>query len=209
MPIKKNGMPFEAYPGPNKDDDGQKLLFAKPARGRRMTLTDLENYCTMGYAVRNGDLSRVFQIFIDVASKFMSQGYTIETPVGLFEPKLAMKRPVVNPDDVRHDDVEFDGIQFRVSKSFKKKVKLQLGSDGFRYVRKPSSTRLMANEEHLQKALQKSINVNNGYTTVADFAYYSGLTVYSARKILNKWCYGEHPRLKTMSYGRTTVYIEV
>ena len=66
MPIKKNGMPFEAYPGPNKDDDGQKLLFAKPARGRRMTLTDLENYCTMGYAVRNGDLSRVFQIFIEV-----------------------------------------------------------------------------------------------------------------------------------------------
>ena len=54
MPIKKNGMPFEAYPRPNKDDDGQKLLFARPARGRRMALTDLENYCAVGYAIRNG-----------------------------------------------------------------------------------------------------------------------------------------------------------
>ena len=208
MPKKKNGMPFEAYPGPNKDDNGQKLLFVRPARGRRMTLAELENFCAVGYAIRKGDINRALQAFIDAASDFMSQGYTIETPIGVFEPKLAMKRPVVDPDDVQHDDVEFDGIQFRVSKEFKKEVKRHLGSDGFRYVRKPSSTRLLANEEHLLKALQKSLDANKGYTTVADFVYYSGLTTYSARKRLNKWSYGEHPRLKTMTYGRTTVYVE-
>lgn len=209
MPIKKVGMPFEAYPGPNKDENGQKLLFARPARGKRMSMEELERFCVGSYAVRNGDLERAFQVFIDATAWFMSQGYTIETPIGIFEPKLAMKRAIANPDDVHHDDVEFDSIQIRVAKSFKKKVKQKIGSDGFRYVRKPSSSRLMANEEHLLKALQKSIKANNGYTTVASFAHYSGLTDYSARKKLAKWCHGDQAYLKSTRYGRTTIYTEI
>ena len=174
-----------------------------------MTLRDLEDYCSIGYSLRKSEMTRVFQIFEDVAAKFMSQGYTIETPIGNFEPKLEMKRQISNPDDVQHDDVQLDGIQFRVTKSFKKSLKSEIGSDGFRYLRKPLSSRLMVKEAHLLKSLQKSIDSNNGYATVATFAFYSGLTDYSARKILDHWCYGNEPRLKRSKYGRVTIYKKV
>lgn len=206
MPVKKVGMPFEAYPGPQKGKDGQNALFVRPKSGLRMTMADLENYCSIGYSLRKGEMTRVFQTFAEVASQFMSRGYTIETPIGIFEPKLEMKRRVTNPDEVSHNDVQLEGIQVRVSKSFKKALKQEIGSDGFRYVRKPSSSRLMKNDEHLLKALDKSLQANYGHTTVASFAFHSGLTDYSARKRLNMWCNGEKPLLKSTSFGRTTIY---
>ena len=206
MPRKTHGMPFETYPSPQKGDDGQNTLFARPRSGLRMTIDELEKYCSTGYSLRKGEMTRVFLTFEEVASKFMSQGYTIETPIGTFEPKLEMKRKVTNPDEVKHDDVQLEGIQVRVAKSFKKALKANIGSDGFRYTRRPSSKRLLTNDEHLLKALEKSINVHRGYTTVASFAFHSGLTDYSARKKLEKWCYGETPFLKKESFGRTTIY---
>lgn len=206
MPRKTNGMPFETYPGPQKGDDGENALFARPRSGLRITMDELEKYCSTGYSLRKGEMTRVFQTFEEVASRFMSEGYTIETPIGIFEPKLEMKRRVTNPDEVKHDDVQLEGIQVRVAKSFKKALKKNIGSDGFRYVRKPSSKRLLANDEHLLKALEKSINMHKGYTTVASFAFHSGLTAYSARKKLNKWCYGEQPLLRMENFGRTTIY---
>lgn len=209
MPRKTNGLPFETYPSPNKDENGQNLLFAKPARNRKMTLEELETFCAETYSLRNGEMARAFQAFIKGTSRFMSQGYTIETPIGIFEPKLAMKRQITNPDEVTHDDVEFDGIQFKASKTFKKEVKMKIGDDGYRYVRKTQSNRLITNEEQLLKALEKSIKANNGHTTVASFVQYSGLTDYSARKVLSHWCYGRSPRLKAAIYGRTTIYTKV
>lgn len=171
-----------------------------------MTMDELEKYCSTGYSLRKGEMTRVFLTFEEVASRFMSQGYTIETPIGTFEPKLEMKRKVTNPDEVKHDDVQLEGIQVRVAKSFKKALKANIGSDGFRYTRRPSSKRLLTNDEYLLKALEKSIHVHRGYTTVASFAFHSGLTDYSARKKLEKWCYGETPFLKKESFGRTTIY---
>lgn len=209
MPIKKVGMPFEIYPGPKEGDDGQKILFAKPKSGLKITLKDIEDYCSIGYAIRKGDMARIFQTFEDVATRFMSQGYTIETPIGTFEPKLDMKRQVTNPDEVHHDDVQLEGIQFRASKSFKKTLTEKIGSDGFRYMRKPSTTRLIANEKHLLQALKKSLEANNGYTNAASFAQYSGLTIYSARIKLSKWCYGKNPLLKSAKFGRATIYTEI
>ena len=208
MPVKKTGMPFEVYSGPNKDENGQNLLYARPARGRRMTLAELENFSSESYAMRNGELSRAFQVFISAAARFMSQGYSIETPIGVFEPKLTMKRPVADPDDVQHNDVEFDGIQIRTSKMLHKAVDDKLSFDGFRYVRKPLSARLLKNEEHLLKALQKSISDNGGYTTASSFAAHSGLTVYSAKKRLDKWCRGEEPLLRKTTYGRSTIFMK-
>lgn len=209
MPHKTNGMPFETYPSPNKDENGQSLLFAKPARSRKMTLDELEGFCADAFSIRNGEMTRALQAFMKGASRFMSQGYTIETPIGTFEPKLTMKRPIANPDEVTHDDVQFDSILFRPSKTFKKTMKYTIGSDGFRYIRKTPTNRLIANEAQLLQALQKSLDANNGNTTVGSFAYYSGLTKYSARKTLNHWCYGKNPILKTMYYGRTTIYSKI
>ena len=206
MPIKKVGMPFEVHPSPKKGDDGKNALYAKLRSGRRMTLMDLENYCSTGYSLRKGDMTRVFQTFEDVAAKFLSQGYTIETPIGVFEPKLEMKRRITNPDEVHHDDVQLEGIQFRAAKSFKKELKSEMGSEGFRYIRKPSSSSLKNNEKFLLQALQKSIDDNQGYTTISSFVAYSGLTDYSARKVLHHWCHGEKPLLKRSKYGHAFVY---
>lgn len=209
MPKKKNGMPFETYPSPQKDEKGQKVLFARAARNRKITLDELEGFCANSYSIRNGEMTRALQAFMKGASQFMSNGYTIETPIGTFEPKLTMKRQVTNPDEVTHDDVQFDNIQFRASKAFKKTMKSAIGSDGYCYVHTPHSSRLLANEEHLLKALQKSIDANNGHTTVSSFARHSGLTDYSARKQLPRWCCGDKPLLKSERYGWTNIYTKV
>ena len=206
MPHKTNGMPFETYPSPRKDENGQKVLFAKPVRNRKITLDELEGFCASSYSIRNGEMTRALQAFMKGASQFMSKGYTIETPIGIFEPKLTMKRRVTNPDEVTHDDVQFDNIQFRSSRTFKKTMKYAIGSDGYRYVRKTHSSRLLANEAQLLKALQKSIDANNGHTTVSSFSYYSGLTDYSARKILTHWCCGDKPLLKSERFGWANIY---
>jgi hypothetical protein len=80
--------------------------------------------------------------------------------------------------------------------------------DGFRYVRKPQSNRLLNNQQHLEKALQQCIK-EHGYATVASFAAHSGLTDHSARRQLDKWCYGDNPKLQFSRFGRIHIYTEI
>ena len=209
MPRKKNGMPFEAHPTPQKDVNGESLLYVTPQSGLKRSLHDLESYFGDRYSLRKGDMARVFDAFMDAAPQWMAEGFRIETPIGTFSAKIELKRDITNPDDIKHDDVEPKGIDFRPSKQFEKELKINIGSDGFRYVRKPTSSRIMNNIQHLEEALRKSIKANNGYTTVASFALYSHLTEYSARKQLDHWCYGDNPKLKMSCISHAHIYTEI
>ena len=208
MPRKKTGLPFEAHPSPKVAENGEKLLYVKPLSGMVRTLDEFERWFKDKYSFRQGDATRVFDAMLDGGPEWLAQGYRIETPIGTFAPKLRLKRQVTNPDDIRHDDVELEGIEFLPSKSFTKNLMHAIASDGFRYVRKPQSSRLLNNEQHLEKALQKCIG-ELGYATVASFAFHSGLTDYSARRQLDRWCYGNCPKLQMSRFGRIHIYTEI
>lgn len=202
-------MPFEAHPSPMKDENGKNLLYVKPQSGLKMTLEDVEAWCLGRNALRNGDMQRIFDAFQDGAGYWMSRGFRIETPIGTFAPKIGMKRKETDPDNIKHDDVELLGIDYQASKTFEKDLKYQIGTDGFRYVRVPVSSRIMNNLEHLEKALQESLKANNGYTTVRSFSYYSSLTEHSARKQLDHWCSGNNPRLQRTRVSHAIIYTEI
>lgn len=105
-----------------------------------------------------------------------------------------------------HNDVEFKGIEFKPSAEFTNELKKKVAREGFRYVHKTDSSVLMANEAFMEQALRKSINAEGGYTTVASFQFYSGLTKYSAAKKLWRWCIGDSPRLKERRLGHSIIY---
>jgi len=209
MPRKKEGMPFESHPSPMKAENGEPVLYVKPKSGLKISLDDLEKWCLGRNAIRNGDMTRVFDAFIDGAVFWMSRGYRIDTPLGTFAPKIGLKRKVTDPDDVKHDDVELKGIEYQSVKPFEKELKIAIGADGFRYVRRPVSSRIMKNKEHLEKALQESLKANNGYTSVSSFSYYSGLSEHSARKQLDHWCYGNSARLQRSRVSHAIIYTEI
>ncbi len=100
------------------------------------------------FSLRQGDMNRVFKAMLDGAPEWFAAGYRIETPIGTFSPKLKLKRQVTDTDDISHDDVELDGIEFQPSKSFIKNMEYAVVRDGFRYVRKPQSNRLLNNQQH-------------------------------------------------------------
>lgn len=207
MPRKTTGMPFEAHPSPKNAENGEKLLYVKPQSGLVRTLDEFDIWFKDKYSLRRGDAARVFEAMLDGAPEWLAMGYRIETPIGTFAPKLRLKRQVTNPDDIHHDDVELEGIEFLPTKSFMKNLKCAIGSD-FRYVRKPQANQLLNNQQHLEKALQKCIQ-EYGYATVASFAAHSGLTDHSARKQLNKWCRSDIPKLQMSRFGKIHIYTEV
>ena len=208
MPRKKTGMPFEAHPSPKVTENGEKLLYVKPQSGLVRTLSEFEMWFHDKFSLRQGDMNRVFEAMLDGAPEWFAAGYRIETPIGTFSPKLKLKRQVTDPDDISHDDVELDGIEFQPSKSFIKNMEYAVVRDGFRYVRKPQSNRLLNNQQHLEKALQQCIK-EHGYATVASFAAHSGLTDHSARRQLDKWGYGDNPKLQFSRFGRIHIYTEI
>ena len=148
MPRKKTGMPFEAHPSPKVAENGEKLLYVKTLSGLVRTLSEFEMWFHDKFSLRQGDMNRVFKAMLDGAPEWFAAGYRIETPIGTFSPKLKLKRQVTDTDDISHDDVELDGIEFQPSKSFIKNMEYAVVRDGFRYVRKPQSNRLLNNQQH-------------------------------------------------------------
>ena len=79
-------------------------------------------------------------------------------------------------------------------------------TDGFNKVDNPNVQELMANPNHLDEALRKSLA--RGDTTVTDFAFHAQLTKYSARKQLEAWTKGDNPRLIRTRMGQQYIYTE-
>ena len=208
MPRKTCGMPFEVHPSPHKNSEGKNVLYARPLSGQKLTLKQVDDYCASHSYLRQGELTRTFPSFIDAMGHWLAQGYRIETPLGTFEPKVKLRRELTDPELVKHDDAVFDGIDYHSSADFERQVSKWIDR-GYRYVQTPQSAALKDDEPGLAMALRQSIDRNKGYTTVADYARASGLTKYSARQQLNKWCQGQNPKLMRSWLGRTMVYTEI
>ena len=207
MPRKTNGMPFEIHHSPKKTKDGRNILYVRPRSNQKITMEQLDDYCAQHYALRPGELTRAFRAFIQATGYYLSEGYRIETLIGSFAPKIGLKRELTNPDEVKTYDVQFEGIEYKSVKEFEKSVLSWL--DGFRRVNNPNVQQLMADESHMNKALQENLKRYNGYVTTRSFAYSAGITYYSARKQLDAWCQGENPRLLKTKRGQEYIYTEL
>ena len=206
MPRKTEGLPFEVHRSPKTEEDGSVLLYATPQSNRTKDFNELEGWLQVSNAVRAGELQRSFDAFMSDCMRWLSKGYRVQTPIGVFSLKLGMKRKVTNPREVRHDDVEFKGIEFRPSAEFTNGVKRKVGLEGFRYVHKADSTLLAANEDAMLKALYKSIDAEGGYTTVTRFMSCSGLSKYAATRKLRQWCRSGSCLLRERKLGHSVIF---
>ena len=207
MPRKTNGMPFEIHPSPKKAENGKNLLYVRPRSRQKITMEQLDDYCANHYALRPGELTRAFQAFIEATGYYLSEGYRVETLIGSFAPKIGLRRELTDPDEVKTTDVLFEGIEYKSVKEYEKSVLSNLR--GFRRANNPNVQQLMADEDHLNKALQANLERYHGYVTARSFAHSANITYYSARKQLDKWCEGEHPRLLKTKRGQEYIYTEI
>ena len=207
MPRKTNGMPFEIHPSPKKAENGKNILYVRPRSRQKITMEQLDDYCANHYALRPGELTRAFQAFIEATGYYLSEGYRVETLIGTFAPKIGLKRELTDPDEVKTTDVLFEGIEYKSVKEYEKSVLSNLR--GFRRANNPNVQQLMADEDHLNKALQANLERYHGYVTARSFAHSANITYYSARKQLDKWCEGEHPRLLKTKQGQEYIYTEI
>ena len=207
MPRKKGGLPYEVHPTPAKGKDGKNIVYVKPARGLKLDMRAIDEFCSRGgYGMREGELSRAFSVFMSAASELMSMGYRIDTTIGSFVPKLALKREITDADEVKNSDVMLDGVEYKPGKKWNKSIGKWL-DEGFRKVDTPNVQEVIADKEQLEKALAKSLK--GGYTTVRLFAYHAKLSQYSARKQLNAWTKGENPKLLKTRMAQQDIYTEI
>ncbi len=207
MPRKTNGMPFEIHPSPKKAENGKNILYVRPRSRQKITMEQLDDYCAKHYALRPGELTRAFQAFIEATGYYLSEGYRVETLIGSFAPKIGLRRELTDPNEVKTTDVLFEGIEYKSVKEYEKSVLSNLR--GFRRANNPNVQQLMADEDHLNKALQTNLERYHGYVTARSFAHSANITYYSARKQLDKWCEGEHPRLLKTKQGQEYIYTEI
>ena len=196
MPRKKDGMPFELYPRPTKDKDGKPLLYARPAKNLKRSMKEVEAYCSFRGTSR-GLMTLAFENFIDVCGEWLSQGYRIETPFGVFSPKLKLNGDFSDPAKVKAADVQFAGVELTPSKHLLKAVKCRM--NGFRRAGGRVGNEQMHDQAMMDEALRKSMV--QGFTTISRFQFFSGLKYYSAQHYLD-----QHPRLHKERIGRTYQY---
>ena len=206
MPRKKTGFLYEVHPTPAKGSDGGNIVYAKPAKGRKLSIEAVDDYCARHNCLKSGELKLAMEEFMKAAGALMAEGYRIDTPIGSFAPKLALKREITNPDDVEDSDVVLDGVEYIPGKHWDKAISKWL-FDGFTRADNPNTQELLKDTEHLEHALKESLKP--GYTTTKCFAYLSGLTLYTARKVLEAWTQGENPKLMRSKIGQLHVYTEI
>lgn len=201
MPRKTNGMLFELQPRPTTGEDGKPLLYAHPAAPYKRTMKDVETYCA--FRGLNANLVEMaFNTFMDVCCEWLADGYRVETPLGVFSPKIRLNGDYTDPSKVQGKDVQFAGIELTPSKHFVKMVSRK--QHGFRKKDTPVGNAQMHDERFMAEALRKS--VIDGFTTIRIFMTQSRLKYNSARRYLDSLCAGEHPTLKRMKVGGAIHY---
>lgn len=203
MPRKKDGMLFELLPRPTKGDDGQPLLYPRPAIGFKYTTRAVDEFCNKYRGMSSGDLTRLFETFLDAASWLMRDGSRIETPLGSFAPKLRLDGDYTDPKKVQSKNVSFAGIEFIPSQRFEQSVEEKI-FHGYRQKQEVIERHPLSDPDKLEEALQKSMF--SGFTTVQRFCYYSGLRYRSGKRFLDNLCKGEVPRLQKEKEGQTNHY---
>ena len=206
MSRKKTGFLYEVHPTPMKGKDGRNIVYARPARGMKLDIDAVDDYCHQHYETKKGQLEFVLKQFQKCAAELMARGYRIDTPIGSFVPKLGLKREITDADEVEDEDVMLDGVDYNPGKLWNKAIDPWL-FNGFTRVDNPNVQELMQDTEHLERALKECLK--KGYVTVTMFAYRASLSKYSARKQLEAWTMGENPKLMRSKMGQLHVYTEI
>ncbi|MCR4958479.1 MAG: hypothetical protein K6B13_07740 [Prevotella sp.] len=199
MPRKTDGIEFEIHPRPTKGKDGKPLLYVRPAKGRKKSFKELENFCNKYRNLRPGEMQMVMDVMIDVVGLWLSDGYRVETPIGSFAPKLKLLGEHTDPKTIHGRDIEYAGIEFIPSKEFVKEG--GRNTEGYRKSLAPVGNSQMYDEKAMDEALRRSMKL--GYATIPEFMMFSGLKRDSAKTYLDSLCQGDHPRLwKIRKSGR-------
>ena len=110
MPRKTDGIEFEIHPRPTKGEDGKPLLYVRPAKGRKKSFKELENFCNKYRGLRTGELQQVMDVLMEVVALWVSDGYRVETPLGSFAPKLKLLGEHTDPKTIHGRDVVYAGL---------------------------------------------------------------------------------------------------
>ena len=202
MPRKTNGIEIEIHPRPTKGEDGKPLLYVRPAKGRKKSFKELENFCNKYRGIRTGELIQVFDVVKEVLGLWLSDGYRVETPLGSFAPKLKLLGEHTDPKTIQGRDIAYAGIEFIPSKEFYKEA--GNNREGYRKSQAPVGNSQMYDAKAMDEALRRSLRL--GYVTIPEFMIYSGLKRDSAKTYLDSLCKGEHPRLWKVWESRRWLY---
>jgi hypothetical protein len=201
MPRKKDGMPFELFTRPTNGEDGKPLLYVRPAAPYKRTMKDVETYCSFR-GLNSNLVELAFNTFIDVCSEWLAEGYRIETPLGVFSPKIKLEGDFTDPEEVKNNDVKFTGIELTPSKRFVKAVGNK--QHGFRKKNASVGNARMHDEAFMAEALRQAMK--KGFTTISGFMATSGLKYHSAQRYLDKQCFGKNPTLRQERIGNSYHY---
>ena len=206
MPRKKYGVQYELLPRPTKDEDGQPLLYPRPAIPIKYSMRTLDDFAHNYRGLHQGELSRMLRTFMDVAACHMKMGERIVTPLGSFQVKLKLDGDYSNPKKVTGKNVQYAGIEFSPSKEFISMVEdyLMVG-----FVYKPDvvhtkSVKELREEGVIDEALRKCLERRN--FTIGTFCYHSGLKYNTARDYLNRLCKSDPPVLQKSKFGTSMLF---
>ncbi len=201
MPRKTDGMLFELQPRPTTDENGKPLLYVRPWAPYKRTMKDVEEYCSFK-GLNSGLVEMAFDTFIEVCSGWLADGYRVETPLGVFAPKIKLEGDFTDPAKVTGKDVKFAGIEMTPSKRFVKAVARK--QRGFRKKQGNVGNAQMHDEAFMAEALRRSMSA--GFTTIRIFMAKSGLKYHSAQRYLTNLCLGGNPTLRQQKIGGTIHY---
>ena len=206
MPRKKKGFLYEVHPTPAKGSDGRNIVYACPAKGMKLSIDAVDDYCATHHCLRSGELKLALEEFLRAAGALMARGYRIETPIGTFSPKLALKREVTSASDVKDSDVVLDGVDYHPCRRWNEAIGKWL-FNGFSRSANPDTSEALGDTARLEQVLADCLK--NGYVTTRRFAARAGLTPYSARKVLEAWTQGDNPKLMRSKMGQLHIYTEI
>ena len=204
MPRKKDGMLIELYPRPTKGEDGQPLLYPRPAVKRTWSLRYIDDFCNKHRGMSKGELTRALEVLLNVGALLMKDGSRIETPIGTFGPKLKLDGDYTNPDKVKSHNVSFVGIDFIPSKRFVRELDGHI-DQGFRKNVDLAKKETLTDDKDRIAVISRFVK-NKGYITISSFAYHCGIKYNTARKWLGEHSDGENSLLKSYREGRMMHY---
>ena len=164
-------------------------------------MKDVERFCSFR-GVNSAVVDIAFETFIEACSQWLADGYRVETPLGVFSPKIKLEGDFTDPAKVKGKDVKFVGIELAPSKHFLKEVKWK--QNGFRHKGTSTGNSQLLDASFMEKALQHAMR--RGFTTIRTLMACSGLKYHSAQRYLNRLCYGENPTLRCERIGNSYHY---
>jgi len=205
MPRKTDGIEFELNPGPQKDEQGKALLYARLSTKKKLSFKQLDYYSVEHHHTAKGELEACFTKFLNAAALWFHEGYRIETPIGSFAPKVKLMGEHTEPKTVTGRDVKYNGVEFIPSKEFVEQV--CSNKQGFRLSPDAIGSNLRHDPETMEEALRCCLA--KGYTTVSLFKYASQLKRDSAQAFLDSLTKGDNPRLRRGKLGKAYIYFPI